>query len=220
MLGETGLPNGYFRYRTCRVNISSAVAAAVTRDGGSPKLQLDLILAPQNGMTGCWTELCGKMTFAWLLNAFVLQRPTAAVMGMLGPRARASLADADGYSASAVREWSWVGPFDDDHGNGMADKHAIETAVMRTGLPPNLNATYPGKNGAAVQWRSWKDGEEAAAPHLPLSMLLPTRQLNTASVAFAMTRVHCTVASGASIASIASNVCLFWILEFSSLRIC
>jgi hypothetical protein len=101
MLGETGRPNGYFLTRTCRINVSSAMRL-------SPKgrLQIDLVLAPQNGMTGCWSGLCGKLSFAWLLNGLVLQRPTVA----LGLRARASLAAADAYAAAAVRTWSWVGP--------------------------------------------------------------------------------------------------------------
>jgi hypothetical protein len=193
MLGATGRPNGYFLARTCRINVSTAVQQQQL-SGGSSKLQLDIVLAPQNSMTGCWTGLCGKLSFAWLLNALVLQRPSVA---LLPSRARATLAAADAYAAAAVREWTWVGPFDDDHGNGMSDIHEIETEMLRTGVPPSSNATYLSKTGAVVSWRAYKDSSEANAPHLPLSALLPTRALNTGSVAFAMTRsIYCGDAAG------------------------
>ena len=132
------------------------------------------------------------MSFAWLLNALVLQRPNAT----LGVRARASLAAADVYAAAAVRKWSWVGPFDDDHGNGMADQHEIEQQVLQTGAPPSTNVSYLGKTGEIVSWRTYQDGSEASAPHLPLSALLPTRELNTGSVGFAMARTYCAAAAG------------------------
>ena len=196
MLGEVGLPNGYYRYRSCRVNVSAAVRRSLASSTGPRKLQVDLIFAPENGMTGCWTELCGKLTFAWLLNAVVLQPGTAEAADALGVRAKASLAAADAYAAAAVREWAWIGPFDDGHGSAMTTTYAVEEAAMRTGLPPNLSTTYVGKTGAVVRWQQYRDGGGAAAPHLPLSALLPTRQLNTGSVAFAMARVHCAVAAG------------------------
>jgi hypothetical protein len=85
---------------------------------------------------------------------------------------------------------------DDDHGNGMADQHEIEKQVLQTGVPPSTNASYLGKTGAMVTWRTYQDASEASAPHLPLSALLPTRQLNTGSVAFAMARTYCAMAAG------------------------
>jgi hypothetical protein len=185
MLGATGRLNGYFLTRACRINVSAAVKV-------SQKLQIDLVLAPQNGLTGCWAGLCGKMSFAWLMNGLVLQRPTAA----LGLRAKASLAHADAFAASAVREWHWVGPFGDDHGNGMANKHEIEISMFKTAAPPFLNETYTGKTGDTVGWRPYEESAAATAPHLPLSALLPTRELNTESIAFAMAHVNCAVATG------------------------
>jgi hypothetical protein len=186
MLGEVGRPNGYFLTRTCPIDVSAAVAR-------SPKLQIDLILAPHNGLTGCFLGAnCGKMSFAWLLNALVLQRPTT----VLPPRARASLLAANQYASSAVRNWSWVGPFDDGHGNGMGDAYRIEQRMHKTWLPPSLSMSYVGKGGAAVTWRTYICKNESAAPHLPLSALLPTRQLNTGSVAFAMTRAYCKKTTG------------------------
>ena len=186
MLGEVGRPNGYWLTRTCRINVSAAVAQ-------SPKLQIDLVLAPQNGLTGCWSEACGKVAFAWLLNALVLQRPVAA----LPARARTSLNAADSSAMSAVRAWTWVGPFDDDHGNGFhSTLFEIERVMMSTGMPPNGNETYVGKHGAPVRWHSYLDSDQAGAPHLPISALLPTRDLNTGSVAFAMARIYCEAAAG------------------------
>ena len=117
MLGEVERPNGYWVTRTCRVNVSVAVSQ-------STRLQIDLFLAPQNGMTGCWSEACGKLAFAWLLNTLTLQLPSSP----LPPCARASLAAADVFSASAVREWAWIGPFDDDHGNGICMRMACAYA--------------------------------------------------------------------------------------------
>lgn len=186
MLGEVGRPNGYWLTRTCRINVSAAVAQ-------SPKLQIDLVLAPQNGLTGCWSEACGKVAFAWLLNALALQRPAVA----LPARARASLNAADVFSSSAVREYTWVGPFDDYHGSGFHSKDfEVERAMLNTGTPPNGNETYVGKHGALVHWRLYHTGDQAAAPHLAMSALLPARDLNTGSVAFAMARVYCETAAG------------------------
>ena len=54
--------------------------------------------------------------------------------------------------------------------------------MRKAWLPPSLNTTYIGKTGAAVAWRAYRDGDEATAPHLPLSALLPSRRLNTGSV--------------------------------------
>ena len=185
MLGEVGRPNGYWVTRTCRVNVSEAVAQ-------STSLQIDLVLAPQNGMTGCWSEACGKLAFAWLLNALTLQLPAST----LPPRARASLAAADVFSASAVREWAWIGPFDDDHGNGMAITYEIESLMARSWLPPNISQSCVGKHGLQMRWRVYSDSDAATAPHLPLATLLPERGLNTGSVAFAMARVFCALPSG------------------------
>jgi hypothetical protein len=141
MLGATGRLNGYYLTRTCRINVSTAVQHS------EKKLQIDLILAPQNGMTGCWgTGLCGRMASAWLLNAIVLQRPTV----VMTPRQQDSLETADAYTRSAVRDWWWVGPFDDDDGNAMTLQHKIETSIAQTGRPPSLNASYASKNGTLV----------------------------------------------------------------------
>jgi hypothetical protein len=189
MLGETGRLNGYYLTRTCRINVSTAVQHS------AKKLQIDLILAPQNGMTGCWSGSCGRMSFAWLVNAIVLQRPTVAMT----PRQQDSLEMADAFTSHAVRDWWWVGPFDDGHGSAMTSQHAIEKSIAQTGRPPSLNASYASKNGSLVWWRAYKASDEAAAPHLPLSALLQgNRELITGSVAFAMASVHCAVAVGCS----------------------
>jgi len=78
----------------------------------------------------------------------------------------------------------------------MADQHEIEKQVLQTGVPPSTNSSYLGKTGVMVTWRTYQDASEASAPHLPLSALLPTRQLNTGSIAFAMTRTYCAMAAG------------------------
>merc|ERR1712232_1554467 len=105
MMGERGFTPGYWRVRACRLNVSAALSV-------SPKLQIDVVLAPDGGMTGCWGAQCGRIAKAWLLNALVFQLP-----GALRPwRAHASLKVADRVASAAVRNWWWCGPFSDHAG--------------------------------------------------------------------------------------------------------
>ena len=178
MLGSTGRNPGYFLTRSCRVNIS-AVAKA------SSRLQMDVVLAPDQGMTGCFGHNCGEFAFAWLLNALVVSLPDSDTTDSLPERSRSSLAAADAMSATAVREWMWIGPFDGSDGDGIDTDFAIEGDLLQWPIPA-LNKTYAGKAGDTVSWKRYTAAPQGSAPYLPLSQLLPDRAQNTGSVAFAV----------------------------------
>jgi hypothetical protein len=104
MLGATGRGPGYFHTRACRINISDATQI-------SSQLSLDIVFAPDNGTSGCWSHQCGLSTFAWLANALVLQLPDAG----LPERVASSLAAADGALAASIRQWDWIGALTQPH---------------------------------------------------------------------------------------------------------
>ena len=161
MLGEVERPNGYWVTRTCRVNVSVAVSQ-------STRLQIDLILAPQNGMTGCWSEACGKLAFAWLLNTLTLQLPSSP----LPPCARASLAAADVFRRCSPPRQCGSGPGSDRSMTTMATAYACAWhAHMHAhahgnhvrdreldGAEPNISQSCVGKHGVQLRWRVYTDG--------------------------------------------------------------
>lgn len=78
----------------------------------------------------------------WLVNAVIIQTPVQT----LTPAAQAYLAKADLLSGSAIRNWSVIGPFDDDDCRGLEILYGPEQSAD-TGL------TYEGKNGT-VAWQT------------------------------------------------------------------
>eukprot|EP01051_Picozoa_sp_SAG22_P012170 SAG22_NODE_1241_length_5034_cov_4.301317_2_plen_1433_part_00 len=195
MLGSTGRNPGYFLTRSCRVNIS-AVAKI-----GSSRLQMDVVLAPDQGMTGCFGHNCGELAFAWLLNALVVSLPDNSATDFVPARSRASLTAVDAMSATAIRDWMWIGPFDGSDGDGLNTDFGIESDLLQPigPLPALLNKTYAGKAGHTVSWKRYTAAPEGSAPYLPLSQLLPEREQNTGSVAFAIANIWSEAGGKASL---------------------
>ena len=193
MLGAYGHGPGFFLTRSCRIQLSHA-------NQQSSKLRLDITLAPDNGTSGCFSHACGVSTFAWLVNALVLQLPTAT----MSPRAAASLAASDRFALSAMSEFSWLGPFDNEDATGMETVFPVEADLAH--WPLKLSQRWVGKHEKQLGWRNFTASPTASAPHLPLSRLLPTRADNTGSAAFAVAFVKCLPATNTRTCNVTLHV--------------
>jgi hypothetical protein len=160
LIGTRGLNPGYFRTRSCRIDMSG-----VSAFGG--RVSLDVVLAQDGGTTGSFGANSGSIPFAWLVNAIIVQMSTQ-------PRphhVNTALKQSDAFSAAAIRDWHFVGPFDASDGLGLHSVFLPEETMLRTLTAPDLNESYAGKHGK-VRWTAFTSPAGAAAL-LPLGRLVP-----------------------------------------------
>jgi hypothetical protein len=127
-------------------------------------------------------------------------------------RVALSLTAADSASAASIRQWDWIGPFDDSDATGLDTTFPVERDLLHY-WPVVLNASYIGKGGQSVRWQQYTASAATSAPYLALSRLLPTREQNTGSVAYAVARIWADEAGPATLRTGMSGRGRVWLVN-------
>ena len=152
---------GYYQNRSCRLKVT-------------------------DGQIVCrfWSTGYGpfyRNSFEWLVNGLLIQRTD---QGMT-EETQKYLAQAEVRSASAIRDWYVIGPFDDDDCTGLDTVFGPERGI-------DINASYKGKNGQ-IKWQRIPH-LAGDAPYVSLSGQF-SDVYETAG--FALARVYCKKAMSA-----------------------
>ena len=121
---------------------------------------------------GSYGSMHGDNHCGWAITGLLLSDEA-----QLTPAARASLADADRLDKAALRDFSYVAPFDDINATAMEESSAGRPSLAKVFGPerhlpamPLSTDTYVGQGGRRLAWKTWSDA--APVPIMDLSMLL------------------------------------------------
>ena len=140
-----------------------------------------------------WGRNVGPLYFNscdWLVNGLIIQKAEKD----LTPKAKEYLTQAELRSASAIRDWYIVGPFDDDDCTGL-------DSIFGPEKDTDLNGQYKGKNGDIR-------GQQLAplkglAPYVSLSGVFDVLD---EVAAFAITKVYCKRPTDAMLVASTSQI--------------
>jgi hypothetical protein len=127
---------------------------------------------------GSFGPMHGDNHFGWTITGLIVQRGDQ----QLTPPAVESLREHDSHAKAALRNFSWVAPFDDSNATALEQDSAGRPSLAEVCAPmkqlpkmPSTSATYVGQSGRELRWKQWQGGDT------PVPMLMLSRELVASS---------------------------------------